>query len=268
MSTRDLFELAALDVLGLLDDEERRDFENAFRTATPAVQAQVRREQLRVADLDDWLPDVAEPAGLKARVLSEVRAAIVAVRAGHGRNHVSARLSPLAAALQRNVSPLWRASTIGLAASLVFVAVFFYRTLDQFNTVTQSLQSGNTVDGLIAISGANLPDALLNPNTTFVAFHSANPDTPLNASRARLVIDPSTNGAQLVWDLPSVKDGYRLVAVSDDGQRIENVITTFNLPAGKQAVSFSADGLVGRKLAILPVIAGDNLAAAILVSWT
>lgn len=265
MSTRDLFELAALDVLGLLDDEERRDFENSFRAATPAVQAQVRREQLRVADLDDWLPRVDAPAGLKTRVLSEVRAAIVAVRAGHARDHVSSRLSPLAAALQRNVSPLWRAATVGLAASLVFVAVFFYRTLDQFNTVTRSLQSETAINDLMAAgSGAGITDVLLNPAASFVAFHS----NEGAAGRARLVLDPATNAAQLICDLPSVKDGYRLVAVSDDGQRIDQVVTTFNLPAGRQSVALNTPGLLGRKLAILPVAAGENLAAAILVSWS
>ncbi len=265
MSTRDLFELAALDVLGLLDDEERRDFEHTFRAATPAVQAQVRREQLRVADLDDWLPDVAPPAGLKARVVAEVRAAIVAVRAGQARGHVSSRLSPIAAALQRNVSPLWRAATIGLAASLVFVAVFFYSALDQIRNVSRSLESDQSVAGLVTSSGANLTDAILNSRTSFVSFHAANPEAP---ARARLIVDPATNAAQLFFDLPSVKDGYRLVAVSDDTRQIVETITELNLPAGKQTVSLSAVGLIGRKLAILPVAAGDNLAAAVLVSWT
>ncbi len=265
MSTRDLFELAALDVLGLLDDDERRDFESAFRAATPAVQAQVRREQLRVADLDDWLPKVDAPAGLKTRVLSEVRAAVAAVRAGHARDHVSSRLSPLATALQRNVSPLWRAATVGLAASLVFVAIFFYRTLDQFNTVTRSLQSEHAVNDLVA-AGAGVTDAILSPVASFVSFHT--PSSDASAARARLILNPATSSAQLLCDLPSLKDGYRLVAVSDDGERIEHIITTFNLPSGKQSVSLAAAGLLGRKLAILPVAAGENLAAAVLVSWS
>ncbi|MGD9692549.1 MAG: hypothetical protein AB7G17_11060 [Phycisphaerales bacterium] len=265
MSTRDLFELAALDVLGLLDDEERRDFENAFRAATPAVQAQVRREQLRVADLDEWLPRVDAPAGLKTRVLSEVRAAIAAVRAGHARDHVSNRLSPLAAALQRNVSPLWRAATVGFAASLVLVGVFFYRTLDQFNTVTRSLESENAVNDLVS-AGAGVTDAILSPVASFVSFHPVS-DQAVSA-RARLIINPATKSAQLICDLPSLKDGYRLVAVSDDGSRIEENITLFNLPAGRQAISLASASLVGRKLAILPVAAGENLAAAILVSWS
>lgn len=266
MSTRDLFELAALDVLGLLDDEERREFENAFRAATPAVQAQVRREQLRVADLDDWLPDVEAPAGLKAKVLSEVRAAVAAVRAGHARDHVARRLSPIAAALQSNVSPLWRAATVGLAASLVLVGVFFYRTLDNVNTLRQSLNSDNAVAGLGSV-GPGIPDALLNPKTSFIAFNPA-PAALESAARARLIVDGPANSAQLICELPVIKDGYQLVIVSDDGRRIDSRVTQFNLPPGKQVLSLSAAGLVGRKLAILPVTAGENLAAAILISWS
>lgn len=266
MSTRDLFELASLDVLGLLDDEERRDFENTFRSATPAVQAQVRREQLRVSDLNDWLPAVEPPAGLKTRVLSEVRAAIVAMRAGQARDHVSSRLSPLAAALQRNVSPLWRAATIGLAASLVFIAVFFYSAFDQMRNLSRSLESDQKVAGLVNSSGANLADSILNSRTSFVSFQA--PAGVDASARARLIVDPETNAAQLFFDLPTVKDGYRLVAVSDDGKRIESTVTELNLPAGKQTVSLSAAGILGRKLAIIPVVAGDNLAAAVLVSWS
>ena len=47
MTTHELLELASLDALGLLDADERESFERAFRAAAPAVQAQIRREQLR-----------------------------------------------------------------------------------------------------------------------------------------------------------------------------------------------------------------------------
>ena len=63
-NTRDLLEYAALDALGLLDDAEREEFERAFRAASPEVQAMVRREQTRAADIDAILPRVEAPAGL------------------------------------------------------------------------------------------------------------------------------------------------------------------------------------------------------------
>ena len=39
MNTRDLFEAAQLDALGLLDDAERDAFDAAFLAAAPAIQA-------------------------------------------------------------------------------------------------------------------------------------------------------------------------------------------------------------------------------------
>ncbi|QYU70067.1 hypothetical protein J4558_08100 [Leptolyngbya sp. 15MV] len=49
MPFHDLLEMAVLDTLGLLDEQEQAAFEMAFRSAPPAVQAQVRREQTRFA---------------------------------------------------------------------------------------------------------------------------------------------------------------------------------------------------------------------------
>ena len=45
MTLQELIELAILDAMGLLDEEERLAFEVAFRASAPAVQAQVRRER-------------------------------------------------------------------------------------------------------------------------------------------------------------------------------------------------------------------------------
>jgi len=47
MTLQEMIELAILDAMGLLDEEERLAFELAFRAAAPPVQAQVRREQTR-----------------------------------------------------------------------------------------------------------------------------------------------------------------------------------------------------------------------------
>ena len=76
MTTHELLELASLDAMGLLDPEEREAFELAFRAAAPALQAQIRREQLRLSYIDGILPVVEPPPGLRARVMAKVREAI------------------------------------------------------------------------------------------------------------------------------------------------------------------------------------------------
>ena len=69
MTTRELLELASLDAMGLLDDNEHEAFEGAFRAAAPAVQRQVRREQERLTGDTSTLPDVDPPAELVADLL-------------------------------------------------------------------------------------------------------------------------------------------------------------------------------------------------------
>lgn len=49
MKTQELIELAVLDAMGLLDEQEREAFDAAFDAAAPAIQAQVRREQTRLS---------------------------------------------------------------------------------------------------------------------------------------------------------------------------------------------------------------------------
>lgn len=73
MSLQELIELAILDAMGLLDEREQASFESAFRTASPSIQAQVRREQTRLSRIEALLPDVTPPAGLRAAVLAAVR---------------------------------------------------------------------------------------------------------------------------------------------------------------------------------------------------
>ena len=79
MMTHELMEMASLDAMGLLDPTERETFELAFQAADPALQAQIRREQLRFSRMDDMLPKVSPPLGLRARVIAAVRGAMESV---------------------------------------------------------------------------------------------------------------------------------------------------------------------------------------------
>ena len=101
MKTQELIELAVLDAMGLLDEAEREAFEAGFSSASPAVQAQVRREQTRLCLSEALLPDEEPPAGLRALVVEAVRKAMASVGgAGEGlvggRRHRHSRAGAIA----------------------------------------------------------------------------------------------------------------------------------------------------------------------------
>jgi anti-sigma-K factor RskA len=132
MNLQEMIELSILDAMGLLDDEERVAFEVAFRTSNPGVQAQVRREQTRLASIENFLPDVTPPAGLRAAVVEAVRREIATSNASSTNPALMVARSMVK---PRAVSPLWRASAMALAAAaLVFgiTTVYFENLLTDF----------------------------------------------------------------------------------------------------------------------------------------
>ncbi|MGP1311130.1 MAG: hypothetical protein ACTS27_13120 [Phycisphaerales bacterium] len=252
MNTRDLFELATLDVLGLLDDDERRSFEQAFRAAPPATQAQIRREQLRAAHSmeSDLLPVVDTPSGLKGRVMSSVRDAIEAARSGEFGGHVASRVGPFTLALQRNVSPLWRAAAIGLLTASAVLTVALVRQTDQYDTIRETVASDAAVAAVAEQFGAEFAGVFADATTEFAAFIPAS-DEYASAS-ARIVIDEAGGNAYLVTDsLAERADGYRVVVVGADGQ-IQRELTRFETSGGLSIKKFAAQGLANATLAILP----------------
>lgn len=263
MTTRDLFELASLDVLGLLDEDERREFERAFRAAPAPVQAQVRREQLRMADIGGWLPDEEPPAGLKSKVLGAVSDAMVAVREGRAREHVRAKVGPFAMAMQRNVSPLWRAAAIGLIGGIGAIGYVLYKVNDQYRTATVAQRSDASVDELSRVGGGNLLKTLLSlKNST--AFRAG--DAARAGDMSATLFIASNDQAHLLVNLPQVEGGYRLVAVGDDGQ-LGKTVHAFNIPGGRHVVEFAANLIpAGARLAILPATAANTLASAVLLT--
>ncbi|MEO1130526.1 MAG: hypothetical protein AAFX05_12590, partial [Planctomycetota bacterium] len=141
MTTQELYELASLDALGLLDDDERADFERAFRAAAPEVQAQIRRQQLHAADIEDLLPRVEPPAGLRARVLEAVRQAMSVVRPAH-MSH--AQDSGVLAKIYTSM-PLWRAACIGFATATVVLSLFFVWVAQENQRIAARWENAETL---------------------------------------------------------------------------------------------------------------------------
>lgn len=214
MTTHELLELASLDALGLLDDDERAEFERGFQAAPPALQAQIRREQARLARAEDLLPDIDAPASLRARVLARVRDAIQTVGARRG-----GRLIPMMLP-SRGVSPIWRAAAIGSMAAAI---VFGFATLRIRTEVVKinDLISANAQDAeWIREYGPRFRDLVDSPTTRLVQFDgSAAPQQGQGVpSRAVILVDGNDgSGLFLSRDLPPSANGYALVPVRDDG---------------------------------------------------
>lgn len=225
MNTFDLLEMASLDALGLLDPEEREEFELAFRAAPPAVQAQVRREQLRFSQMDGMLPPVEAPLGLRARVLAAVRQAVEQVA---GRR-VAGRIGPAPA--MRNaggVHRFWRPAAVGCAAAAL---VFGFTTLQirsDFRETSQYAISSAYADHLLKEYGARFDQTFFDPSTRFVNFHppaSADPNS-ITRGKATLMFDPVNRRAQLFCkDFPSSAGEYEVVVVDEAGNTTRAVLT-------------------------------------------
>ena len=219
MTTRDLLEQASLDALGLLDEQERADYEASFRAAAPDIQAQIRREQLRFADLTDLLPPVDAPAGLRARVLAAVRDAIVAVSSPKTSGGAVGRIGPaLAGRAVFNTAPVWRAACIGFATATVVLSVFFIWMSQEARRIQSMITSDSIAEYLQQNAGPSALEVLASDNLRNYAFIPAAADyTTLSA---RLLVDPEQGKAVLFCkNLPQINGSYRLIIESTDGSK-------------------------------------------------
>jgi hypothetical protein len=223
MTTRELIEMASLDAMGLLDDQEREAFERAFGAASATVQRQVRREQGRLADAEALLPDVEPAAGLRARVIYAVRDAMRGVAARDG-SDVLARLAPAGVALRRNVSPLWRAACIGFATATVVLMAAGFSLQREWSRAAAASQDGDLASLITKDLGSQFANALTNPNTTRMAFVPASLDADVRSGSASIYLDAETGMAWLICNqMPVIEGAYRLAVLDPAGQVVETI---------------------------------------------
>lgn len=234
MSTRELLELASLDAMGLLDDEEREGFDSAFRAAPPEVQARVRKEQARFANADHLLPPVDPPAGLRARVISAVRDAIAAVRGEE--QDVLATIGTASSAI-RNTAPMWRAACIGFATASLVLGVM-YLTVAQQSSKTQSIIQQDGLAQIIQDMGPRAQQILMSQRMRPVNFTPSAPDLHPSVT-ASLLFDPDSGEALLLCEGLPVADGTYTLTVRN-GQA---VITMSEIIATGGFVPVHVEGL-------------------------
>lgn len=261
MNNENLFEMATLDALGLLDTEERRAFEEAFQAASPALKEELRREQRRLTALESTLPEVTPPATLRDRVLMAVREAMTAMAPSRA-SGVIAKIGSPEWSIRRAVSPVWRAACLGFAtATVVLIAVGFYMrdTLDatMYDSLNRDLTQLITQD-----LGNEFADRLLSPASHKVSFQ------PVDGVRAQaaILIDPESKTAYLVTrDLPAMDGEYKLVVVNDAGET-QSLLASFGVSGKMNGMVIESHIEAGAPLAIIPPVARNEKATPVLFS--
>lgn len=262
MNNENLFEMATLDALGLLDAEERRAFEDAFQAASPELKEELRREQRRLTSLEATLPDVAPPASLRDRVLLAVRDAMSAMAPSRA-SGVIAKIGSPEWSIRRAVSPVWRAACLGFAtATVVLIAVGFYMR----DTLDATMYDSLNRDLIVMLNqdlGTEFTDRLLSPASQKVSFRAA--DDGLTA-QAAILIDPESKTAYLVTrDLPVMDGDYKLVVVNDAGET-QRLLASFGVSGKMNGTLITAPIEAGAPLAIIPPAARAGNAAPLLFS--
>ncbi|MFG0244121.1 MAG: hypothetical protein ACF8R9_15155 [Phycisphaerales bacterium JB054] len=260
MTQRELLENALLDALSLLDEEDSAAFNEAFHAAPPHVQAQVRREQTRLARLDSLLPDVTAPATLRARVLAAVHSAMAERQAqdAHAALRLDdpdtiARLPQMAH--RRKVAAVWRAVALGCAAAAIVLGV----TAVQLQGLLQDFRSQEDVL-VSAIRDKFGPDyliqALVDDSTqriTLVGNDSglSNDSGLANKAKAAVWVNPDWRTAKLFGiNLPATEGSqYRLVVVDEN-----------NVPVSVVAEFTFNGGLLDREIPVTVSLDADRLA--------
>ncbi|MGE3109603.1 MAG: hypothetical protein AB7G11_16895 [Phycisphaerales bacterium] len=217
MKTQELLELAALDALGLLDEHERDAFDRAFRAAPPALQAQIRGEQTRLAKDDSLLPAVETPIGLKAKVLARWREAMSA------RRRFIPPLLPSA-----GVSPIWRMAAVGALAATTVMAVATLQIQSNFKQLAAASGDLEHSKAMMEVLGADYSRWVLG-NTQKVAYHSA--DQAFSGKVAMFLSPeieqrenekPTQTAMFICAQFPDSQVQYQLVMTDKDGQIIKD----------------------------------------------
>lgn len=253
MDTNQLLELAALDVLGVLDPEEREAFEAAFAASPPELQAHIRREQLRVARSERLLPKVEAPLGLRARVLAALREAMQSVG---GRKEVAGRITPgsLDLAPVQGVNRWWRAASIGAVAAAVAMTAIALQFRSDYSNVQTVMKSDNISEAMREHFGTWLERDLLSPATRHIAFSpvEAWAGNAEGVAKCVVLLDTAGNRGQMfVKNLP-IGVSYTLVGLDKDGKvirRFENMTATALVIDQVGLAEFSLEGVASLAIA-------------------
>jgi anti-sigma-K factor RskA len=246
MTVQELIELSILDAMALLDEDEHVQFEVAFRAAAPAVQAQVRREQTRLSNIESLLPQVEAPAGLRALVLEAVRTQM----ALSGRDAAVAGVITPPMSRARGVSPLWRAGSLGMAAAAIVFGITTFLFNARYDELTKQLRDDALVSQLQGQFGASfVRDVLFDADTTRVVIQ---PVAAGFKGEASLFVNPDWKSAKFFCRAMTSPEGrnYKLAIVDEHDQVVE-VLKQFTSNGGLLPLEVTIDPAKATRVAVL-----------------
>lgn len=174
MIWQEMIEAAHFDALGLLDDQERERFDAAFMKLPADLKAQLRAEQDRAVgfEIGDVLDNdaIEPPTNLKELVLSAVR---TAAGKSHTVEHKAGRTLPMTKK-SRAVSPMWRASSLGLVAACLVMGGVIVQLLFNVQTLSEQSKEIAQSDAFSEQFRRKPRDIAFDPKTVHVYFEPQN----------------------------------------------------------------------------------------------
>lgn len=246
MSFKDLLELAHLDALGLLDEEDQRRYERAFMAAPPAIKDQVRSEQARWADMDPMLPRVEPPADLRDRVLAAVEQAMIRDEALGG--GVGDDIFPT-----NRVSSHWRTGAVALLTCLVFFVGAFAYVFSINNSMRSAINQNTEETRRLATFGTSdhLRDSIFDPGVVHTFFR---PVDETSTARASVYVSKDWTTSKLfVEGLPSPQGTTLRVCVVDEKDNVVREVASFTSDGAMTRCDVPGTFTNGTRLAIVAV---------------
>lgn len=268
MTTQEMIELAVLDAVGLLEDDERKAFDAAFRTAAPELQAHIRREQTRLANLQHVLPDVQPPTHLRAAVLEAVREAIareLLETSAKGATSAALTLTP-----SRRVSPIWRATAIGSMAAAIVLAIATLRMHSDYDALSDSIKKNALLDEIAGRFGSRfVEDTLFDTQTQRVVFAPSSQDYK---GQAAVFMNPDWEVAKLFCLNLGSRPGetFRLAVVDAEGHIVRE-LAKFESNGGLDSQDVQMRNIPGDVMSLassgtLALIPGDDSRGTVVLS--
>ncbi|MEK6702340.1 MAG: hypothetical protein AABZ53_08760 [Planctomycetota bacterium] len=258
MTIQELIENAQLDALGLLDERERDDFDRAFRAAPPALQAQLRREQARLCQIDTLLPQGEASPGLFERILAAVRAARGEEATQPVEHEGSARVArtlPMTQATR--VHRFWRATAIGFAtASIVLSGVFIYLQRTAENKQLAAEREARD-SGLVATFHPQFyTEQLFAKDTGRYVLTGVSPQF---LGKCAVYTSPQWEGQARLYcqSVPAAKGNSLRIVVLDAAGNIERELSEFNSEGSLETRTFTLGDVDPRRLALVSAPTGQ-----------
>jgi hypothetical protein len=222
MTREELRTLAALDVLGLLDEYETNLYTRSFHHASAAVQDEILELQEAIAQNPPLLSTEEPRDELRDQVMLAVTSAMdsesrkFAPIASIGRHRV--RLNGEAGQRHLHVrgAYFWRAATFVLAGALVAVAYFFADTVQRAQVVTEYALQLRTAEELEHRLGSTYESFVGNPDCEQFALLPKQPET--TRATGLMYVNNKTHEAFVISiGLPHDNQEYVLQFVHTDG---------------------------------------------------